>query len=513
MATAKMIAPASKKPGTKLRVAAYCRVSSNSADQQNSYIRQVDAYTKLVSNNPAWELVDIFADAGISGMKADNREQFQRMIRMCELHQIDMIITKSVSRFARNVKEALEYCRKLKLLGIGVKFEKEGIFTLSMGDEMLLNTFAAIAQEESKAISQNQRLSILKRMEAGEYVDSNAPYGYRLIDKKLSVYEPEAQIVRFMYRQYLNGHSTSEIARELNERGIPTKTGKQVWRSGKVAYILRNERYKGDSKYQKTYRESFVPFRQYKNRGEEDMFYAEQTHTPLIDAETFEAVQKLFSKRQATFGQCGANITYPLTSRIQCAECGSFFHRRNVSGCVKWGCAKHIQDRNTCDSEYYAEERIYTGILTVLNRLRFGSVDVLGQTVRLLETALNLSKHNNFVVQESNREIAELNSKLLMLEKMNAKGYLEPDVVKAQTMEITARLNELKQQRQAAVDSMILSMIADIRRLQSLLAEIEEPLVEFDEGLMRDTVREISINKQGEMTVTLLGGLSFTEKL
>ena len=259
MATTKMITPASKRPGTKLRVAAYCRVSSNSADQQNSYIRQVDAYTRLVSNNPAWELVDIFADAGISGMKADNREQFQRMIRMCELHQIDMIITKSVSRFARNVKEALEYCRKLKLLGIGVKFEKEGIFTLSMGDEMLLNTFAAIAQEESKAISQNQRLSILKRMEAGEYVDSNAPYGYRLIDKKLSVYEPEAQIVRFMYRQYLNGHSTSEIARELNERGIPTKTGKQVWRSGKVAYILRNERYKGDSKYQKTYRESFVP--------------------------------------------------------------------------------------------------------------------------------------------------------------------------------------------------------------------------------------------------------------
>lgn len=513
MATAKVIAPVSKRPGTKLRVAAYCRVSSNSADQQNSYSRQVDAYTRLVSNNPAWELVDIFADAGISGMKADNREQFQRMIRMCELHQIDMIITKSVSRFARNVKEALEYCRKLKLLGIGVKFEKEGIFTLSMGDEMLLNTFAAIAQEESKAISQNQRLSILKRMEAGEYVDSNAPYGYRLVDKQLSVYEPEAQIVRFMYRQYLNGHSTSEIARELNERGIPTKTGKQVWRSGKVAYILRNERYKGDSKYQKTYRESFVPFRQYKNRGEEDMFYAEQTHAPLIDAETFEAVQELFSKRQATFCPCGTNITYPLTGRIQCSECGSFFHRRNVSGCIKWVCANHLQDRNACDSEYYAEERIYTGILTVLNKLRFGSVDVLGQTVKLLESALNLSKQNNFVVQESNREIAELNSKLLMLEKMNAKGYLEADVVKAQNLEITARLNELKQQRQTAVTSMIPSMIADIRHLQNLLAEVEEPLVEFDEGLMRDAVRGITINKQGEMTVTLLGGLDFTEKL
>ena len=146
MATAKVISPLARRPGTKTRVAAYCRVSSSSADQHNSYIRQVDVYTKLIANNPDWELVEIFADEGLSGMKAANREQFQRMIQMCELHQIDMIITKSVSRFARNVKEALEYCRKLKLLGIGVKFEKEGVFTLSMADEMLLNTFAAMAR-------------------------------------------------------------------------------------------------------------------------------------------------------------------------------------------------------------------------------------------------------------------------------------------------------------------------------------------------------------------------------
>jgi len=513
MATAKVISPLARRPGTKTRVAAYCRVSSSSADQHNSYIRQVDVYTKLIANNPDWELVEIFADEGLSGMKAANREQFQRMIQMCELHQIDMIITKSVSRFARNVKEALEYCRKLKLLGIGVKFEKEGVFTLSMADEMLLNTFAAMAQEESKAISQNQRLSILKRMQSGEYVDSNAPYGYRLVDKQLSVYEPEAQVVRFMYHQYLKGHSTTEIARELNERGIPTKTGKQIWRSSKVSYILRNEKYKGDSKYQKTYRESFVPFRQYKNRGEEDMYYAEQTHPSLIDAETFEAVQKLFAKRQETFGQCSTNITYPLTGRIQCSECGSFFHRRQVSGCVKWACSKHIQDRHLCDSEYYTEERIYTGILTVLNKLRFGGTDVLGQTLKMLESALTFTKQGNMLVQQGDREISELNSKLLMLEKMNAKGYLDGDMVKAQTLEITARLSELKRQRQNAIISRLPAMIADIKHLKSLLWEIEEPLVEFDEGLMHDTVREIAINKHGEMTVTLLGGLSFTEKL
>ena len=177
-------------------------------------------------------------------MKAKNRPEFQRMIRMCELHQIDLIVTKSVSRFARNVKEALEYVRKLKLLGVGVIFEKEGINTMSLGDEMLLNTFTAIAQEESKAISQNQRLSIVKRMELGIYVDSNAPYGFRLESKQLVEYPPEADIVRWIFQAYLRGMSTAEIAKDLTDRGIPTKNGKEKQRiSGKGLFADSITRY------------------------------------------------------------------------------------------------------------------------------------------------------------------------------------------------------------------------------------------------------------------------------
>ena len=187
MREVKLITPIAKQNTQKLRVAAYCRVSSNSADQQNSYATQIRVYRNLIGRQKDWELVDIFADEGLSGMKSGNRDEFQRMIRMCELKQIDLIITKSISRFARNVKDTLMYVRKLKLLGIGVQFEREGISTLALGDEMLLNTFSAIAQEESKAISMNQRLSIVKRMEMGEYVDSNAPYGFRLIEKALVI--------------------------------------------------------------------------------------------------------------------------------------------------------------------------------------------------------------------------------------------------------------------------------------------------------------------------------------
>src|SRR5574344_1911333 len=255
MPEARLISPITRQAMAKSRVAAYCRVSSNSADQQSSYANQIRVYTSMIQKRRDWELVEIFADEGLSGMNAENRTEFQRMIRMCELHQIDLIITKSVSRFARNAKESLVYVRKLKLLGIGVQFEKEGIFTLALGDEMLLNTFSAIAQEESQAISQNQRLSIVKRMELGEYVDSNAPYGYRLENKVLAIHEPEAKIVRWIYHIYLQGWSTSEIARHMTEQGIPTKSGKETWTSAKIKYILTNERYIGDCNYQKTYRD------------------------------------------------------------------------------------------------------------------------------------------------------------------------------------------------------------------------------------------------------------------
>lgn len=328
VAAVKLISPITRQEIRKIRVAAYCRVSSNSADQQNSYANQIRVYTSLIQRKKEWELVEIFADEGLSGMNAQNRTEFQRMIKMCEQHQIDLIVTKSVSRFARNAKESLEYVRKLKLLGVGVQFEKEGIYTLALGDEMLLNTFSAIAQEESKAISQNQRLSIVKRMQSGEYVDSNAPYGFRLVDKALVIYEPEAAIVRMMFENYLSGQSTSEIARDLNSRGIKTKTGKSTWRSTKVAYILGNERYCGDCKYQKTYRDTTVPFKQFRNRGQEDMFCASMTHAPLIDRDTFDKVQLLLKKRQDVFGKSTTQNIYPLTSRIQCSECGSYFRRR-----------------------------------------------------------------------------------------------------------------------------------------------------------------------------------------
>ena len=511
MKQAKLISPVTKQEVQRLRVAAYCRVSSNSADQKHSYAQQVKYYTKLIHQKTQWQMVEVFADEGISGMKAENRPEFQRMIRMCELHQIDLILTKSISRFARNVKEALEYVRKLKLLGVGVMFEKESINTLSLGDEMLLNTFSAIAQEESQAISQNVRLSITKRMELGEYIDSNAPYGFRLVEKKLKIHESEANIVRYIFDRYLQGASTHEIARELSQKGVPTKQGNARWEAKRVAYILSNEKYVGDSKYQKTYRETMVPFVQHVNRGQEDMFCATDTHEGLIDRETYDKVQLLRQARNARFCRETVLNTYPLTSRIRCSECGAFFRRKVTQGNTKWVCATHENDARACVSYYYSEERIYDGFITMVNKLRFGEENILGQILSKLDTAVTQYKRNCTKARELSQSISEINAKILMLDQLYSKGYLTAEAYQGQSRDLKKQLGETKLQRQDAFESRIMETQREIRQLVSLLEEIEEPLEQFDEGLFMEIVKEITINAKDEMTITVLGNLQFTE--
>ena len=452
MPEVRLITPITRQSTKKMQVAAYCRVSSNSADQLNSYAAQIRAYKKCIGARDDWELVDIFADEGLTGMKSETRDEFQRMIRMCELKQIDLIITKSISRFARNTKDALAYVRKLKLLGVGVQFEKEGISTLSMGDEMLLNTFSALAQEESQSISMNQRLSIVKRMELGEYVDSNAPYGYRLVDKMLTVYEPEAGIVRNIFNQH-------------------------------------------------------------PNRGQEDHFYAKGTHPGIVEKDVFDAAQTLIEKRKDVFAKATTQNIYPLTSRIQCSECGSFYRRRIVSGTVKWVCSLHKDDSMACDSNYYSEERIYDGFISMVNKLRFSEDNILGQVISRLEMTLAAMKRNNLAARDLSKSIAELNAKLLMLEQLRSKGYLAPEVYQAQANEIGAELAKLKDVRQEKFNSKAAIMLEEVKKLKMLIFELEEPLEAFDEKLFLEIVKSIQINKEDEMSVELLGGLRFRERI
>lgn len=305
----------------------------------------------------------------------------------------------------------------------------------------------------------------------------------------------------------------SEIGRELKSRNIPTKAGKESWHPYRIAYMLKNERYIGDSFYQKTYRETTVPFNQHINRGQEDRFYAKGTHPGIIDKDVFNAVQQLIQKRKETFSRTTTQNIYPLTSRIQCSECGSFYRRRSVSGTVKWVCALHKDDSTACDSHYYSEERIYDGFITMVNKLRFSEDNILGQVISRLEMTLAAMKRNNLVARDLSNSIAELNAKLLMLEQLRSKGYLAPEVYQAQANEIGAELARLKDVRQEKFNSKAASMLEEVKKLKMLIFELEEPLEAFDEKLFLEIVKSIQINKEDEMSVEFLGGLRFRERI
>lgn len=512
MARVIRIDPTTKSAIEKKRVCAYCRVSRSTADQLNSYARQIRVYTDLIRRNPDWQLVEIFADEGITGTSAAKRPEFQRMLKMCEQKQIDLIITKSISRFARNTMEALETVRKLKILGIGVQFEKEGIYTLSLGDEMLLNTFTAIAQEESIAISERIRYSNTKRMESGKFIDGNAPFGYRMVNRVLVPEESESRIVRDIFNQYLHGASTHEIARNLNESGIVGKFG-NPWKVTTIRYLLRNEKYVGDMLCQKTYHTNTLPFMQKRNRGEADQYYVEGSHVGIVDKDIFNKAQEIINSRKVKY-QTEAEISkYPLTGKMHCTECGAFFIRKKTNGFISWVCTNHGINRDNCPTHYIREIRIYDAFIAMINKLRFGQEKILEGAIKRLEEAIRRYRLNNADAYAISQQISEINAKLLMMEQLYQKQYLAADVYRMQRNEFQAQVTKLKSQRA----QMLNSKLEDTKNaIQDMLTEIEkinEPLEEFDENLFEAVIDSISIDKNDSITFTLKGNISFTEEL
>lgn len=394
---------------------------------------------------------------------------------------------------------------------MSVRFEKEGIDTLSLGDEMLLNTFSAIAQEESISISQNIRYGNRKRMEVGEFIVSNAAYGFRYIDQKLVIYEPEAKIVKDIFNMYLEGKSTHTIASILNERGIQTKTGGKWERCG-IKYILRNEKYIGDCLYQKTYHTNAFPFKQRINYGEEDQFYVTDSHIGFIDREVFRKVEAVMSQKRSLTREDLPTEKYIFSQKMHCSECGAIFMRRKRKNYVNWVCANHQIDKDLCPTHYIDEEDIITAFITMINKLKYGADDVIKSAIKIMEHAMTIQKKNNIESYECSKEISELNEKILMIGKLKDKGYMDIVTYQKQSREIMQRITALKEKRFKTFNSVIGDSHSEIIKLQGILKKIEEPLKSFDEDLFKAIVQEIEIDKDDMATFKLLGGLKFTER-
>lgn len=303
------------------RVAAYTRVSTNKDEQLNSLEAQKDYYEKKIKENPTWVSAGIYVDEGITGTSYSHRVEFQRMIEECKQGKIDMVITKSISRFARNTVDALKIIRELKEIDVGVYFEKENILTLESAGEFLITLLTSLAQEEARSISENTAWGKRKAFSDGKYsVGYQSFLGYRAgfeIDEEQAVY------VRLIYRMFLQGYSAYNIAQHLQNWGIASPTGKERWHASSVSSILQNEKYKGDALLQKSFSVDFLTKERKKNEGELPQYYVSEGHEPIVSAEVFDYVQSLIQSRTSPENRKGRR-TYTVPF-LRCGICGAWY--------------------------------------------------------------------------------------------------------------------------------------------------------------------------------------------
>lgn len=334
----------------KIRVAAYCRVSSEQDEQLNSFENQVTYYTEYITNTPEYELAGIYADEGISGTSTKRREEFNRMIADCEAGKIDLVITKSISRFARNTQDCLNYSRKLKDLGIGIRFEKEGINTMDGTGELLFTILSSLAQDESRSISENTTWGIRSLYKQGVlHLNTNRFYGYdKNADGRLVINPEQAKVVRWVYESYMDGVNPDVMARKLNENNVPGCMGEPRWTVDTIAGILQNEKHMGDAILQKTYTVDFMSKKQVKNTGQIEQYYVKDDHEPIVSKELWNAVQQEIIRRKEYLKQHGIRTMgrytdlQPFTNRVFCGVCGDGYWRRRQARLVgvkyQWKC-------------------------------------------------------------------------------------------------------------------------------------------------------------------------------
>ena len=368
------------------RVAAYARVSKSTERLIHSVSAQVSYYNDLIQNNPEWEYAGVFADSGISGTGIKGRSEFQRMIAECDAGKIDIILTKSISRFGRNVVDLLETVRHLKEIGVEVRFEKENISSFSGDGEVMMSIIATIAQEEVRSTSENIKWGIRKRYKAGEDVARNKKvYGYRHNGEKYVIEEEEADIVRFIFQSTAKNVPPKDILSELKNRGVKTWLGYDFCFSN-LYTMLRNEIYIGDRRMQKSYIADPIKQNKVKNRGELPQYYISDCHEPIIDKETFYKVQEILKQRVE------AIPTYPFTAKIKCGVCGGNYTRRQVTlngiKYVNWFCRKKKEKDITCTSVNYKESELEKAAAEIMGVETFDE-DIFKERVSFMTSEIN----------------------------------------------------------------------------------------------------------------------------
>ncbi len=501
----------------KLKVAAYARVSTDSDDQLVSLKAQRDHYENYIKSNPEWEFAGLYYDEGISGTRKERRPELLRMIEDCKKDRIDFIITKSISRFARNTVDCLELVRRLIDIGVYIYFEKENLNTGDMESELMLSILSSFAAEESASISQNTKWSIQKRFQNGSYVISTPPYGYANISGEMAIVPEEAEIVKRIFEEYLSGKGSSTIAKGLNKDKIPARRGNH-WSTGTVIDMLRNEKYIGDVLLQKTYTDS--NFNRLMNTGEKDQYYYKDNHEPIVSREVFDKAQQLLS--EGAKNKCkGMNSNvylnrYALSGKILCGECGRNFRRKtNYSvgrSYIAWSCIGHIEDKESCSMLFLRDGEIKATFTTMMNKLAFSHkliLEPLFKTISQIDEESDLKRID--AIDNRMEQLMEERNTLITL---MAKGFLEPALFNQECNLLDSEIKNLTGEKTSLLNNST-SGVLRANEIKDLINYVsaDDFNGDYTEELFAEFVEQILVNSRDELTFKMKCGLSLKEKV
>ncbi len=497
----------------KLRVAAYARVSSDSADQLNSYLAQVDYYTRHIGENPDWELVDVYADEGISGLAVKNRDDFNRMMADCRAGKVDRILVKSMSRFARNTSDFLTAMRELLRLGVTIYFEKENIDTGMLTSEQTATIYAGFAQMESTSHSSNMRTSVEMRMKNGIFTPSSMPYGYRLNGLEPEIVPEEAEVVRHIFSSALLGHGRKEIAKTLNELGIERGHGRMTWQHTTISYILTNSFYTGDSVWHKTCATDTLPFQQVKNLGQKLRYNAVDDHPAIISREDFSQVQALISQRREQFYRETPPPSSIYTGRVFCGRCGSKLRRKICSEKAYWDCYRHNAGKELCPSSQISEVSLTAAVLRLHNKLLLHGQELLQPLLDQLCQTRELELRSSRKLSDIDKEIASISGQNLVLIRLKSKGSIDPALALSQADALSRKLKELRRLRRKVLEAV--DGDDQIQETESMLDYLEfaQWRDEVPADLFENLVEQITVISAEEVKFRLLNWLELTERL
>ena len=513
----------------KLKVAAYCRVSTDQEEQESSYEAQISYYTEKIGKNPDWTMVKIFADEGITGTQDKKRDQFIEMIRLCRKRKIDLILTKSISRFARNMVDTLKYVRELKVLGIGIIFEKENINTLEIETEMILTIMSCFAQAESESISKNVAWGIRQSFREGNVpMHYNTMLGYcKGADGKPEIVSEEAEIVKEIYHSYLTGMSLQQIADSLNARGIATKGSNAQWKNNKILNILTNEKYTGDALLQKTYIIDCISKKSRKNNGELPMYLVKNHHEPIISRTEFNRVQEEMarrkSKRKVAEKYCKTeqskySAKYALTELLVCGECGIPYRRVTWTAKgfkeIKWRCINRLQyGKKKChNSPTLSEEVLHKAIVTAINNF----CEVKDDVVEILRESITevLDPTKNGSVLAAQQRLDELSNNMNELLRLAT----TPESSKTAMADIQKFSDEMKALREFIETEKSKAMTAeqDAEQMNAVLERLEQEnfvLMEYDDVVVRQMVDRITVVDKQTIRIRFIGGMEIVQNM